>query len=145
MGQNRSRLHLELAVQFIQKYNVVRSEDSRPEKICRYKPIYFYEIWRISPKSSVARIEKHTDARLARGVACVLDQFKCSFRPSSVQLPGAFHRTDDIIAPLDDDGWNIPDSADMLDEPIIGLKKTMISKIVAFDSRELERLRGRLP
>src|SRR5262249_9068339 len=62
------------------------------------------------------------------------------FRPGAMQVPGAFHRAYHVIAPLHDDGWNMPDPADILDELVVAAQEAAMHEVVAFDARERGRI-----
>ena len=59
--------------------------------------------------------------------------------PREVELPRAHRRTDDVVAPLDDDGRDVADRVDVLDEPVVGLEEGVVDEVVALDARERDR------
>src|SRR5215207_5164625 len=82
------------------------------------------------------------DAGLGDGVAGVGDDAEVRLGPRLVQLPGAEDGADHVVAPLDDDGRDVADAADVLDEVVVGREEGVVHEVVALDAREGERELG---
>src|SRR3546814_8084094 len=76
------------------------------------------------------------NARLARGVASVADDFKRGFRPCAMQIPGRAHRTDHVVATLDDHRRNVAHRGDVGEQLVVAFEETLVREIVTLDSRE---------
>src|SRR5438046_5672578 len=58
------------------------------------------------------------------------------FRPGTMQVPRARHRTDDIVAPLNDHTGDVANLADVLDQIILSREETVVHEVVTLDARE---------
>src|SRR5437764_8547528 len=59
-----------------------------------------------------------------------------SFRPGTMQVPCARHRTDYIVAPLDNHAGDLANLADDLDQIILSREETVVHEVVTLDARE---------
>src|SRR5262245_12470241 len=59
--------------------------------------------------------------------------------PRAMQVPRAFHRTDYVVASLNDDTWNVTYPADILEQIIVGRKEAIVHEVVTLDARKGER------
>ena len=80
--------------------------------------------------------ESVNDAGFACSVARVADQNERRFRPGSVKIPGAFHRRDDVIAPLHDDARYVTDLVDIGEQLVVLPEKTVVNEVVTLDPGE---------
>src|SRR3712207_1626745 len=55
-------------------------------------------------------------------------------------LPRALDGADHVVAPLDDDGRDVPNLADVLDEVVVGREEGVVHEVVALDACDGERL-----
>src|SRR5438132_6083371 len=69
----------------------------------------------------------------------IRDDAQLGFRPGPVQVPGARHRANNIVAALNDYAGNLPDLLDILDQIILCWEETIVHEVVAFDACEGER------
>src|SRR5215472_1889964 len=72
-------------------------------------------------------------------MASVVYHNQLRLRPSAVQIPGAAHRTDHIVATLDDDSGNSADTSHIVEELAVPAKEPLMEEIVAFDARQGDR------
>jgi hypothetical protein len=69
--------------------------------------------------------------------ACVAgggDDLEVGLGPGFVEVPSVGEGADNIIAPMDNDAGDIPEGVGVFNEPVIGLEKGFVHKIVAFDA-----------
>ena len=85
--------------------------------------------------------ERVDDAGLARSVPGVADQNKLRLRPCFVKFPCGLHRSDDVIAALDDDGRDVSYGAHICENMVVAFEKSAIDEVVTFDARESDRKR----
>ena len=60
-----------------------------------------------------------SNTRLVRGVARIGDDAEVCFRPTVRQLPRGGHGTNNVIAALNDDGWDMADEVDPTQQLIL--------------------------
>ena len=53
-------------------------------------------------------------------------------RPGPVEGPGALQRADDVVTPLDDDGRDVADAVDVLEE-LAFAQEALVDEIMALD------------
>src|SRR5262249_376747 len=61
------------------------------------------------------------------------------FRKGTVERPGAGHRADDIVTPLDNHGRYVADTCDVRKELIVTLEESVVDKVVTLDPGECKR------
>ena len=59
--------------------------------------------------------------------------------PGLVQVPRAARRTDDVVAPLNDDSGNVADSIYVVEKLVLSLHESVVHEIVTLDARERKR------
>src|SRR5215469_12854967 len=69
-------------------------------------------------------------------MASVVYHDQLRLRPSAMQVPGAAHRTDDIVSTLDDDSGNSPDTPYIVEELAIPAEEPPMNEVVAFNARQ---------
>src|SRR6266436_3407297 len=79
------------------------------------------------------------DAGFADRVSRIGNDAKLRLRPGLVQLPGAHHRTNDVVPPLNDHGGNVTNPANILDQVVVSLKETIVHKVVTLDASQGQR------
>src|ERR1043165_9674954 len=79
------------------------------------------------------------DAGLGDGVAGVGDDAEVGLGPGAVQVPGAAHGADHVVAPLDDDGRDVSYLPDVLDEVVVRREEGVVHEVLTLDAREGER------
>src|SRR5262245_15598013 len=83
---------------------------------------------------AVGRLDQPVDgARLHGGVAGVGDDVEVGFRPAPVELPGRDHRTDHVVATLDDHRRDVTDPVDAVEELIRMTEERAVDEVVALD------------
>src|SRR5215470_20381105 len=70
----------------------------------------------------------------------VADDNKLRLRPSAVEFPGAHHRADYVVPPLNDHGGNVANFVNIFEQVIVGLEKRIIYEVMRFDARKWKRL-----
>src|SRR6516165_11763282 len=83
--------------------------------------------------------------RLEGRMASVIDHPQLRLRPGAVQIPGAAHRTDNVVATLDDDSRNSPDTRHIVQKLTIPAKEPFMEEVVAFNSRHGGRVARSAP
>src|SRR5690348_10537144 len=53
-----------------------------------------------------------------------------------MQVPGALHGTDDVVAPLYDDARDVADAVHVVEELAVGAEESAVDEIMAFDACE---------
>src|SRR6185503_3895593 len=71
-------------------------------------------------------------------MAGVGNDVQLRFRPGSMQVPGARKRTNNVVPALNNNGGNVSNRADILDQIVVGTEEGVVHKVVAFDSGEGE-------
>src|SRR4029079_9430670 len=56
--------------------------------------------------------------------------------PGAMKLPGAHYRTNNVVPALNDDARNSADTADVLDQIIVGREERVVHEVVAFNASE---------
>lgn len=51
-----------------------------------------------------------------------------------MEIPGIENWANDVIAAVDEDGWNVADLRNMLEEPVVCFEKRVVHEIVTFDA-----------
>ena len=76
------------------------------------------------------------DARLARGVAGVVDEFQPRARPGLGQRPGRLGRRDHVVAALDDRAGNGFEVRGLFQKDAVALQKAAMDEVMGFDARD---------
>src|ERR1700730_1852859 len=79
-------------------------------------------------------------AYLERRVTGIRNETQFCLGPRAIQVPGALHGADHIVAALHDDCGNVADLADILDELIVGAHEAAIDEVMTLDAGERRRV-----
>src|SRR5688572_27553942 len=71
-------------------------------------------------------------------MTAIRDNAQVGFRPGTMQVPGAGHWANNVVAALDDHTANLPNLIDILDQIILIWEETIVHEVMAFDARESE-------
>ena len=66
----------------------------------------------------------------------IADDLKLRFGPGSMQLPGAHHRTHDVIPTLDDYRRNVTNFTDIFNQIVVTLKERIVDEVVTLNKRQ---------
>ena len=58
------------------------------------------------------------------------------FGPGAMQVPGAFHGTDNVVAALDDHSGDMANALRVAQELVVGFEKALMEKIMGLDAGE---------
>ena len=75
-------------------------------------------------------------ATLEGGVTGVRHDAQVGFRPGAMQLPRGLHGTHDVVTSLHDDGGDVADAVDIVQELIFAAQEAAVDEIVTLDTRE---------
>jgi hypothetical protein len=72
-------------------------------------------------------------------VAGIRDDLQIRFRPRTMKVPGAYHRTDGVVTALHDHAGDRSNLADMFDEVIVRTEEGVVHEVVALNPRKRQR------
>ena len=71
-------------------------------------------------------------------MATIWGDDEVGFGPSTVERPGAFHGTDDVVTALHDYPGDASDPRGIGQQLVVGFEKTLVEEVVGLNAREGE-------